>query len=121
MRLAYVQSDEISLLLTDFGGMQSEAWFDGSIQKIASISASRRPPTSTRAAGCGCSRRPLPRAPTDLPIAYFDSRAFIIPAPVEFENYFVWRGRDATRNSISMTAQACFPHERLQGKSSDEM
>ena len=54
-------------------------------------------------------------------LAYFDSRAFTIPDPAEVENYFIWRQQDATRNSVSMTAQAHFPHERLQGKSTDQM
>lgn len=39
-KLAYVQSDEISIVLTDFDSLQTDAWFDGNIQKIASISAS---------------------------------------------------------------------------------
>src|SRR5580658_4331157 len=36
--LGYVQSDEISLLLADFADAKTEAWFDGCVQKIASIS-----------------------------------------------------------------------------------
>ena len=55
------------------------------------------------------------------PTAYFDSRAFTIPDPIEVENYFIWRQQDATRNSVSMTAHAHFAHEELQGKTSDEM
>src|SRR5882724_7672228 len=39
-RLGYVQSDEISIVVTDFGSTQTEAWFDGNVQKIASITAS---------------------------------------------------------------------------------
>ena len=39
-RLAYVQSDEITVLLTDFGSQHTEAWFDGNLQKIASVAAS---------------------------------------------------------------------------------
>ena len=37
---AYVQSDEISLLLTDFAAPGTQAWFDGNLQKIVSIAAS---------------------------------------------------------------------------------
>ena len=39
-QFAFVQSDEISILLTDFTTPQTEAWFSGSVQKLASISAS---------------------------------------------------------------------------------
>jgi len=124
-QLAYVQSDEISLLLTDFADNQTQVWFDGNLQKLASISASiatahfnsfrwQRILLNTENAE---NKLNLLREPT----AYFDSRAFTIPDPTEVENYFIWRQQDATRNSISMTAQAHLPHERLQGKTSDEM
>ena len=120
-QIAYVQSDEISLLLTDFADNQTQAWFDGSLQKLVSISA------SIATAHFNSFRWQLlldDHGVADLrqgPVAYFDSRAFTIPDPAEVENYFIWRQQDATRNSVSMTAQAHLPHERLQGKTSDEM
>ncbi len=128
-QIAYVQSDEISILLTDFESQQAEAWFDGSPQKITSLSASIATAHFNRArmfrlATHGTNMRP---GREDLYVvfeaghAYFDSRAFIIPDAVEVENYFIWRGQDAVRNSISMTAQAHFPHNSLQGKSSSRM
>ena len=114
-QFAFVQSDEISVLVTDFGSPQTEAWFNGSVQKLASLSAS----FATAHFNAARMRRAGPGA--DAPMAYFDSRAFTIPDPIEVENYFTWRQQDATRNSISMTAQAHFPHAQLQGKSSDQM
>ena len=39
-KFAFVQSDEISILLTDFETIQTDAWFDGNVQKMASVSAS---------------------------------------------------------------------------------
>lgn len=39
-RLAYTQSDEISLLLTDYARIESEAWFNNNLQKLVSVSAS---------------------------------------------------------------------------------
>ena len=36
----YVQSDEISVLLQDFGDIKTDAWFDGNLQKIVSVAAS---------------------------------------------------------------------------------
>ena len=38
-KCAYVQSDEISILLTDFDKLTTDAWFDYNIQKMTSISA----------------------------------------------------------------------------------
>ena len=39
-KLAYVQSDEISLLLTDYDNLNTNPWFEKNLQKIVSISAS---------------------------------------------------------------------------------
>lgn len=128
-QFAFVQSDEISVLLTDFASMQTQAWFDGSVQKIASVSASLATAHFNRARMQRLAARETARNPgrKDLSTVFagepacFDSRAFTIPDPAEVENYFIWRQQDATRNSISMTAQAHFPHARLQGKSADEL
>jgi tRNA(His) 5'-end guanylyltransferase len=122
-QLAFVQSDEVSVLLTDFENPQTEAWFDGNLQKLASISAS----VATAHFNVFRRRRSLTDSKDGEDadfvekFAYFDSRAFTIPDPIEVENYFIWRQKDATRNSISMSAQAHFSHSRLQGVSTDEM
>ena len=118
VQVAYVQSDEISVLLTDFGQPDSEAWFDGNLQKIVSISAA----TATAAFNaCRIERARSGDLPLPARWATFDARAFTIPDPVEVENYFIWRQQDATRNSISMAAHAHFPHGRLQHASSDAL
>lgn len=39
-KMGYTQSDEISLLLVDYDKIDTSAWFDNNIQKIASVSAS---------------------------------------------------------------------------------
>lgn len=38
-QLAYIQSDEISLLLTDYKKLTTEAWFDYNLQKVCSVLA----------------------------------------------------------------------------------
>ena len=35
-KIGYVESDEISLLLTDYDTLQTDAWFNYSVQKITS-------------------------------------------------------------------------------------
>lgn len=105
---AYTQSDEISVLVCDFGSDSTEPWFGGVVQKVVSIAAA----TATAAL---ISRRGWVPAPT------FDARVFTIAAPVEVANYFLWRQRDATRNSISMAAQAHFSHKALQGVNGNAM
>lgn len=104
--LAYAHSDEVSLLLADFGSVHTEPWFGGNVQKMASISAS----AATAALGALRAGQPL-----------FDARAFTIPSAVEVANYFVWRQRDCVRNSVSMAAQAHFSHKRLHGLNGAQM
>jgi tRNA(His) 5'-end guanylyltransferase len=116
-KLAFVQSDEISLLLTDFATAQTEAWFDGNLQKICSVSAS----IATAHFNDARRTRLAPEAADNGALAYFDSRVWTIPQRIEVFNYFLWRQQDCSRNSISMTSQAHLPHAHLQGKSSDEM
>jgi tRNA(His) guanylyltransferase len=105
-QLAYVQSDEISVLLTDFDRDETQAWFDGSLQKIVSVAAS----VATMAFNQAAARLDLP------PTALFDARAFTIPDPFEVENYFIWRQQDAERNSLSAFCQSFFSHKELEGK-----
>ena len=107
-QLAYVQSDEISVLLTDFAKIDTHAWFDNNLQKLCSVSASI---ATTGFNACWGWARP----------AQFDSRVFQIPDPVEVENYFIARQKDATRNSVSMLAQSHFSAKQLHGVSVQKM
>lgn len=106
---AYTQSDEISVLLTDFATPGTQPWFGGVVNKIVSISAALATATLN-------DRVTRPGA---LPL--FDSRVFTIPDPAEVANYFIWRQRDCVRNSITMAAQAQFSHKRLHGVTSSQM
>jgi tRNA(His) guanylyltransferase len=106
-KFAFVQSDEISILLTDFDGLTTDSWFDGNIQKMSSISASLATAKFNEL-------RPNK-------IALFDSRVFTISSPIEVENYFIWRQQDTVRNSISSVAQSIFSHSELNNKNSGQM
>ena len=134
-KLAYVQSDEISLLITDYDTIDTQAWFDNNLQKIVSVSASLATLAFNNfwCAAVDCEIEAANTAPftTDensyiMTIldkrfkATFDSRAFIIPKD-EVCNYFIWRQQDATRNSIQSLAQANFPHKELNGLNSSKL
>jgi len=98
---AYIQSDEISVLLQDFATPTTDAWFDGNVQKIVSVAA---------AVVSESFSREFERT------AHFDARVFTIADRVEVSNYFIWRQKDAERNSLSMLCQSHFSHKELQGK-----
>lgn len=127
-KFGYVQSDEISILITDFDKTTSQSWFDYQVQKMVSVSASM--------ASAKFNNLRLQRMINDIDmdmgdllfskipnmnLASFDARVFSIPDPFEVHNYFVARQNDATKNSISMAAQSMYPHEELKGKNGSEM
>jgi len=129
-KLAYLQSDEISVLVTDYDKLTSQAWFDKVAQKICSVSAS----ITTAVFNRGVLEtflgrydvRELKGADGSLdtamlpPPAHFDSRCFVVPRE-DVTNYLVWRQQDSTRNSVSALAQSHFSHEELQGKKWGQM
>lgn len=129
--LGYVQSDEISVVLTDFATPQTEAWFDGNVQKMTSISAA----IATAAFNSALIREALSGLTSEEEAAYitlalheetfkfatFDSRVFTIPDRTEVENYLIWRQQDAVRNSIQMAAQAIYSQKELHGHSCDQL
>jgi tRNA(His) guanylyltransferase len=109
VRFAYTQSDEISLLLTDFDTTQSEPWVKGNVAKLTSLSA------GFASAMLATLRLNYDGVPT------FDCRVWSMSDPVEVANYFVWRQRDAVRNSVQMAGQAYFSQAELHGKSGNEV
>jgi tRNA(His) guanylyltransferase len=111
--LAYIQSDEISILLKDYTKLETEAYFGGQVQKIVSVSAAM------------CSvifNKWLKLNFRDVTFdpQVFDARIFNIPKE-DVCNYFIWRQKDASRNSINMLGQAHFSHKELQGKSQNDV
>lgn len=137
----YVQSDEISLLLIDYQTIESDAWFDYNLQKVTSLAAARATMTFNNLV-----RQMVLDAENDAKAfeeadeydaadekhalvykwydkqgrAMFDARAFNIPKE-EVTNYFIWRQKDATRNSIQAAGQAQFSHKELNGKSQSDI
>lgn len=104
-KLAYIQSDEASFLLTDYDGLQTQGWFNYELRKIISVSAA-----IMSAEFSNFFRN----------IAYFDARAFNIPRE-EVANYFLWRVMDWERNSVQMYARSNFSHSECYKKNRDDL
>lgn len=126
-KFAYVQSDEISVLITDFDDLGTHAWFDNNLQKMASVSASMATAEFNRLRlmrGFGnYEQTPMQGRAiiSQFNMAQFDARVFQIPFAAEVENYFIWRQQDATRNSISSAAQSLYSPKELNGVKTDGM
>lgn len=104
-KFGYIQSDEVSFLLIDYDDISTEAWFDYNLSKMLSVSAS------------------IMSVHFSLSfhrIGYFDARAFNIPES-EITNYFLWRYRDWTRNSLLMYSQANFSRKQMHCKKQEDL
>jgi tRNA(His) 5'-end guanylyltransferase len=142
-KFAYVQSDEISILVLDYSSkLTTEAWFDYNIQKMVSVSAAmatlkfldymrdfytmltERLEKYNNIPDCNVESKiltvdqALDKADKILRKlnggAFFDARAFSIPKE-EVNNYFVWRQQDATKNSVMTLAQQYYSQSALNG------
>jgi len=105
-KCAFVQSDEISILLTDYDTNDTSAWFGGNTQKITSVAAGMATAHFNRA---------FTHKNKNMP-GFFDARVFTVPFAEEVVNCFLWRQQDCTRNSVSMLAQQLYSHKELHGK-----
>ena len=136
-KIAYVQSDEITIILTDYDTLNTDCWFNYRTDKLCSISASIATMAfnkffvknvnifrnSKEVKGySGQYFKDYNDAIIQLAIyekaiekgAMFDARCFNIPKE-EVTNCVYWRQLDATRNSIQSVGQANF--SELQHKS----
>lgn len=116
VRLAYVQSDELSLLLADHyvretgERIEQGFMFAGGVQKLVSIAAAIASTTMNL----------LRFNVTSESVALFDARAFSLDGATEARDYFRWRQDDARVNSLSMLASAHFTHHQLHGVHNDD-
>ena len=142
--LGYTQSDEITLVLIDYKRLDSCAWFDYNIQKMASIAASMATMAFNKffkvAIDEYFTSNKLVTVLTKADLDYnneltryysvldkainkgamFDARCFNIPKD-EVCNCVLWRQNDATRNSIEMVGHANFSQKQLHQKSCNEI
>ena len=134
-KLGYTQSDEITLLLTDYDTLTTDAWFGYSVQKMCSVSASMATMAFNKEFEIACFDyidRELSYEDFDPDDEYvdilndkrhkamFDARCFNIPKE-EVTNCFIWRQQDATRNAIQMLGQCNFSCKELHGKSCNDI
>ena len=141
-KIGYTQSDEITLLLTDYDTLTTSAWFDYNVQKMCSVAASMATMAFNKFLAYNIETykwewsvsltpqcvevQNAHQEYVDLLVkaankgAMFDARCFNIPED-EVTNCFVWRQQDATRNAIQMLGQCNFSHKELQNKSCNDI
>jgi tRNA(His) guanylyltransferase len=111
-RIGYTQSDEISLIFYS-SDVDSQVFFDGRVAKMTSVLAALCTAVFNRLLP-----HYLPEKSEALPL--FDCRVWTVPTQEEAVNTLIWRELDATKNSISMAAQAYYTHDELHQKNGSE-
>ena len=133
-KIGYTQSDEITLLLTDYEKLTTDAWFGYSVQKMCSIAASMATLAFNKYFYCALQDATAMNEYFDADPyrecvdgelggpkqAMFDARVFNIPKE-EVANCFIWRQQDATRNAIQMLGQTHFSHKELDCKDQNDI
>ncbi len=110
-QLAYVQSDEISILIHGYKRISSQSWFGNEIQKMVSVSAAHASAVMTEVSHTIFGR---------LKRATFDARVFVLPEN-DVCNYFLWRQQDARRNSVQMLARSLYSDKQCFQKDASKL
>lgn len=111
-KLAYIQSDEATFMLTDYDTLETQPWFGYEINKLVSIAAS--------AFTAHFNYYWHIRLDYTIATAMFDARAFNVPEE-DAPNVFIWRQRDWERNSVQMLSRSLYSQKQLHGKKVPEL
>lgn len=124
-KFAYVQSDEISLLLSDFDSTDTDSFFGYRLCKLQSIIASMASAKFNHLITLDlldtpCSQDDMKQLIQNQKLIEFDCRAWNVPNDNEMFAWFLYRQNDCIKNSKQQTAQAYLSHKELNGLNTDE-
>lgn len=128
---AYTQSDEISLILTDFGDANSDAFFGYRNCKMLSIIASLATAkfnqlmlkyhfNSVSKYGSEFNISEIVGQIDYHPLYQFDSKVWNVPSYNDAIAWILYRQIDCVRNSKQQAAQTYLSHKELMGKDTDK-
>ena len=133
-KFAYVQSDEISFVLTDFDTPTTDAFFSNRLCKMQSIIASLATAKFNQLMLChemnkyGYAEDEIGlwgsneclRLVENSQLYQFDCKCWNVPSINDVFAWFLYRQIDCVRNSKQQTAQTYLPHRVLMNKGTDE-
>ena len=137
VKFAYVQSDEISLLITDYDTPETDTPFGGRICKLQSILASLATSEFNKwftlnkwykycvsenkfSDDARISISEVDDFITNMKLAQFDCKVWTVPNQNEAFAWFLYRQLDCVKNSKQQTAQTYIPHKQLVRHNADE-
>lgn len=127
-KFAYVQSDEISILVTDFDTPMTDSLFGYRLCKIQSICAAMAASKFNQLALQNAfkeydSAHGAFKTPYDVVegqnLVEFDCKAWAVPDYNTAFCHFLWRQNDCVRNSKQQAAQTYISHKELTGLDAD--
>jgi tRNA(His) 5'-end guanylyltransferase len=132
-KFAFVQSDEISLVLTDFDTPTTDAFFSNRLCKMQSIIASLATAKFNQLMAShhfdkmwdegyapDLSVDNICNKIEELPLYQFDCKCWNVPTYNDVFAWILYRQNDCIKNSKQQTAQTYLPHKELLGKNTDE-
>ena len=124
-KLAYTQSDEISILITDFDTPMTDSFFGFRLCKMQSLIASMATAKFNQMyAKLANDYKGFYLKKFDMkeyPTCTFDCKVWTVPNANDAYAWFLYRQTDCIKNSKAQTAQAYLSHKSLVGLTSDEM
>ena len=134
VKFAYTQSDEISLLITDYDTPVTEALYNGRLCKIQSILAGiataefnrlfipymLKKVLNNKTDKEYYSLELIEKKMATMKLAKFDCKAWVVPSINDVYAWFLYRQHDCIRNSKQQAAQTYLSHKELIGKTTDE-
>lgn len=124
-KLAYVQSDEISLVLSDMDNPTQDTFFGYRLCKLQSIIASMASVKFNHLVtmdllSTPCSQSDMIEMVRQQKLIEFDCRAWNVPNTYDMVAWFLYRQNDCIKNSKQQAAQTYLSHNELNNKHTDE-
>lgn len=125
VKFAYVQSDEISLLITDYDTPDTDTPFGGRLCKLQSILASLATSEFNKwfiihnLNEAGGEMSPITDI-SNMKLCQFDCKVWSVPTLNDAFAWFLYRQIDCIKNSKQQTAQAYISHKELLNHDADE-
>lgn len=129
VKFAYTQSDEISLLITDYDTPVTEMLFNGRLCKIQSILAGIAssefnrlfiPYMLKKKSDADMLRQnTIAELINTMKLAKFDCKVWVVPTVNDVYAWFLYRQHDCIRNSKQQAAQTYLSHNMLMGLDTD--
>ena len=132
-KFGYVQSDEISLVITDFENKGTESFFGFRLSKMLSVIASLATSKFNQlmmdykvgkvegsSTSAGDTVQMCRDAINNMDLCQFDCKCWNVPTYEDVFAWFLYRQTDCIRNSKQQAAQARILHEQLESLNTDE-